>query len=263
MVLDERSPRLHLGCGAHVVPGWINIDGSWNARLSNSPAVRALFRLIRALPEHARDARHASGILGHDLRKPLPFRDGSVVAIYSCDLLEHLYRTEAQSLLSECRRVLAPGGVIRLIVPDLRAMVEEYLGARELWYPPEKRRPTRADLLNERLLFRPASPTRGNLAYRLYRFFTDFHDHKWMYDEESLVTLVAEADFSEVEIRGPLQSRIAGIEAIELPYKIEGGEGVCVEAIRPGATDGTQRASKGFAEVPMSSRMTRRIASES
>ena len=42
-------------------------------------------------------------------------------------MLEHLDRAEARSFLGECLRVLAPGGILRLAVPDLRNAAYQYL----------------------------------------------------------------------------------------------------------------------------------------
>lgn len=66
-------------------------------------------------------------VLVRDLRKPLPFRENAFSVVYASHVLEHLYLVEAQRLLCECRRVLKSGGVIRLVVPDLRSIIAEYL----------------------------------------------------------------------------------------------------------------------------------------
>ncbi len=50
----------------------------------------------------------------------MPFDDGAVDEIYACHILEHLsYQGELQKALKECRRVLKPGGVFRISVPNL------------------------------------------------------------------------------------------------------------------------------------------------
>lgn len=48
----------------------------------------------------------------------LPFEDGKFSHIYSEHFLEHLFLDESLEILRECYRVLAPGGFIRLVVPD-------------------------------------------------------------------------------------------------------------------------------------------------
>jgi len=54
----------------------------------------------------------------HDLREPLPLPDGSVAQIHTEDFLEHIRPAEIVALLTECHRVLRPGGRLRIAVPD-------------------------------------------------------------------------------------------------------------------------------------------------
>ncbi|GAI97240.1 unnamed protein product, partial [marine sediment metagenome] len=54
----------------------------------------------------------------HDLRNPLPLPDGSVTRIHSEDFIEHISVSEIKVLLVECFRLLKPGGMMRIGVPD-------------------------------------------------------------------------------------------------------------------------------------------------
>jgi predicted SAM-dependent methyltransferase len=91
--------HLHLGCGPKYLSGFVNVDGN-------------LFR--------KRD-------VWLDLRNGLPFRSNSVASIYSSHVFEHLYAEELAALLRECHRVLAPGGFLRAVVPDMAVAVRAYL----------------------------------------------------------------------------------------------------------------------------------------
>ena len=94
-----RNTKLHLGCGDHHLEGWWNVD------------------------------LERQGDLQADLSRSIPVRSGSVDYIHSEDFLEHVDLPRGRHLLSECFRVLRPGGVLRLLTPDLRAIVERvYLG---------------------------------------------------------------------------------------------------------------------------------------
>jgi SAM-dependent methyltransferase len=96
--------RLHLGCGDTRKPGWVNIDTH-------------------------------RGDLTLDLRMPLPFRDGSCAAIYSEHFLEHVdYPDATLRLLGECRRVLQPGGLFDIGVPDTEWPLLEYAGVSQEGY---------------------------------------------------------------------------------------------------------------------------------
>jgi predicted SAM-dependent methyltransferase len=87
--VGEGPVRLHIGCGQQAMPGWINID--------NQP----LPGVDRVL----------------DVRQGLPFRGAA--AIYAEHFLEHLTLDDGLAFLRECRRALAPSGVLRLSTPNL------------------------------------------------------------------------------------------------------------------------------------------------
>lgn len=103
---DRQARHLHLGCGPKYLPGFVNIDAN--------PRVRTDLWL--------------------DVRCGLPFPDASVDSIYSTHMLEHLYPDELEELLSECVRVLKPGGGLRIVVPNLASAVEAYRQRREGWF---------------------------------------------------------------------------------------------------------------------------------
>lgn len=92
------ADKLNLGCGSRVIRGWTNLD------FESGP-----------------------GVTAHDLRKPLPFPDGRFQFVYHSHVLEHLDREDARRLLTECNRVLKPGAILRVVVPDLEAKARLYL----------------------------------------------------------------------------------------------------------------------------------------
>ena len=63
--------------------------------------------------------------LGHDVRA-LPFRDDSVDEIRASHVLEHIPYREALPTVEHWFRVLKPGGIIRIAVPDFDKIVEWY-----------------------------------------------------------------------------------------------------------------------------------------
>jgi predicted SAM-dependent methyltransferase len=90
--------KLHLGCGwRNFGPDWVHID--------------------------AGDYTH----LDHDSVTDLSHIENNTVSlIYSSHMLEYLDRDEAHMVLQEWRRVLRPGGTLRLAVPDFESMVKLY-----------------------------------------------------------------------------------------------------------------------------------------
>lgn len=68
--------------------------------------------------------------LGHWGSEPLPFPDCSFDEVYSSHTLEHVPWFRSVEALRELSRVLKPGGVVELWVPDFRYVVECYLRGR-------------------------------------------------------------------------------------------------------------------------------------
>lgn len=61
----------------------------------------------------------------------LPLADDAAEVVYSSHFLEHIPREDVPQFLEECRRILKPGGTIRLVTPDLENICRAYLKARE------------------------------------------------------------------------------------------------------------------------------------
>ena len=62
-----------------------------------------------------------------NLLKRLPFSDNSFDVAYSSHFLEHLSKDNAIRFLSEVKRVLKVGGIVRIVVPDLENAINEYI----------------------------------------------------------------------------------------------------------------------------------------
>jgi ubiquinone/menaquinone biosynthesis C-methylase UbiE len=190
---------------------------------------------LRLVPTSCLDRDWDSDVFVHDVRKGLPFENNSLSAVYSSHMLEHLYFEEARRLLDECYRILEPRGVLRIVVPDLGAIVADYCGgtpgvrreqdARDDVYA--------ADRLMERLLMRKPCPPSGSLAFRAYTALKDFHSHKWMYDGDSLSGYFGRAGFVDIGHKEFRESLITGIEEVEMPDRVLNGNGICVEGVKP------------------------------
>jgi SAM-dependent methyltransferase len=66
-----------------------------------------------------------------DATQRWPFEDGSLEIVYADNMIEHIPLEAARVMLAEAYRCLRPGGVIRLVTPDLRKHVELYLSGEE------------------------------------------------------------------------------------------------------------------------------------
>ena len=91
--------KLNIGCDENYKPGWINIDLAGNVDLSL------------------------------DMREPIPLSSSSVSFLYSEHFFEHLdYPYDACRFLSEAYRLLEPGGIFSVGVPDTRWPLLDYAG---------------------------------------------------------------------------------------------------------------------------------------
>jgi SAM-dependent methyltransferase len=127
-VTPPRGARLNLGCGHNAVDGWDNYDRSPMMIMRKLPLLRTV--LLKAKVLHAEHMNlWPESIIRRDLSKPLPYADGTAEAVYSSHMLEHLYLDDARALLAECFRVLRPGGIIRLAVPDGEMWARDLIAA--------------------------------------------------------------------------------------------------------------------------------------
>jgi len=67
-----------------------------------------------------------------DLTRPLPFDDASFDGIFCEHVIEHFDLEQGKAILAECRRILCPGGVLRVIVPDGAILMRAYFDAPEM-----------------------------------------------------------------------------------------------------------------------------------
>ncbi len=63
--------------------------------------------------------------------EPLPFGDGIADRIVTSHFLEHLSPERWEAFFAECRRVLKPGGTLRIHVPNLDGIIEAYHRLRD------------------------------------------------------------------------------------------------------------------------------------
>jgi predicted SAM-dependent methyltransferase len=96
--------KLNIGCGGNRKKDWVNID---------------LFRI----PDLT------TSDLTLDIREPIPLSSGSCQFIYSEHFFEHLgYPDEAKHFLAESFRLLEPGGIFSVGVPDAEWTLLAYAG---------------------------------------------------------------------------------------------------------------------------------------
>jgi predicted SAM-dependent methyltransferase len=156
--------HLHLGCGPKYLPGFVNIDAN---------------------PFHKID-------MWLDVRNGLPFPSGQIQSVYSTHTFEHFYPDELQHVLTECFRVLKPGGGIRLVVPNLESAIAAYTQKRHEWFYDEF--PRHFD----------------SLGGRFSNFVFCDGQHRTAFDATYLDEVLRAAGFRQVEESAEGKSRVYG-----------------------------------------------------
>lgn len=102
-----------------------------------------------------------------DITRPLPFPDASIDIVYLEEVIEHVSRAQGAGLLRECRRILKPGGTLRLTTPSLDYFVRLPLDD-----------PRRVREIND---------------------IFHLHGHRHIYSESEMGSLLTETGFSRVK----------------------------------------------------------------
>ncbi|MFA6961805.1 MAG: methyltransferase domain-containing protein [Opitutaceae bacterium] len=179
---DAAAPSLNLGCGLNVLPDWMNTD---------------LF------PE-------LSSIIALDATRPFPFPDASFTFVFSEHMIEHVPFADARRMLAEIRRVMQPGGVVRIATPDLARVVALYEDTPE----------TIAYRHWSRALHSRPGPG-GDRCHVINSLFYG-HGHRFLYDNETLSALLVEAGFHSPVRHVPGESLRPELRNIEHHGKVIG-----------------------------------------
>jgi predicted SAM-dependent methyltransferase len=155
--LATRTPlRLNLGSGFAPVPGWVNID------LAGAPVD-----------------------VPWNLKRGVPFADGTVDAVFSEHVFEHIPLAGAHALAADAVRALRPGGIFRVAVPDAGALLRSYAGTDdETW-----------------------ALSRSTRMQSVMSLFYG-NGHTTMYDEELLTTFCELAGLTDVRVRAYRESAL-------------------------------------------------------
>ena len=166
--VDQRTRgiKLHVGCGPCLLEGWINLD-------------------VHPAP------------LATNVLWGLPFPEGSVRLVFLSHLLEHLfYPNDVMPFLGEIFRVLEPGGVVRIIVPDIAQYIDAYQNSDAEFFAERRQHwgagDGRTTRLENFLAYAGAGPDPAWL----------FQAHKFGYDFETLSRALERAGFVDMRPSG-------------------------------------------------------------
>jgi len=158
--------KLHVGCGKRFIPGFVHVDQV--------------------------DFSHVDHV--QDIRRLPNFADNTASLIYACQVIEYFDREEVLGILADWRRVLAPGGILRLSVPNFAMICKLY----------------QSGLALDKFL--------GTLYGRIPDGKGGFVYHRTTYDEFSLRELLGSLAFSDIHLWDWRQTEHADVDDFSQAY---------------------------------------------
>lgn len=180
---ETSEPKLHIGCGSHLLEDWLNSD--------KTPI--------------------SANVMYLDAARAFPFADATFAYVYAEHMIGLLSFQQAGAMLRECFRVLAPGGKIRIVTPDIAFVIAMY----------EERPPS--ELQRQYMEWFSAeykSPRSGGIF--LINYFTKAYG-KFTYDESTLYEAMRSAGFSDIVRRDLNESDDATLRNLENDGRLPNG----------------------------------------
>ena len=165
---------LEFGAGGTKRNGWITTDVTW------------------------RSANHL------DVTATWPMADETVDFLFSDNVVEHLSLSGARVAFREACRVLKPGGILRVVTPDIGELTRAYLSV------PEESDGLKTQLLEEGYL------VENQVDLLRFAFQDDGHASGYLWDKDALETELRSAGFSGVVFHAPGQSKHAQLRNLDL-----------------------------------------------
>lgn len=192
------EPKLQIGGGWSRLDGWLNSD-------------------LALVP----------GVLRMDASRTFPLPSDTFAFVFSEHMIEHIPYEAALTMLRECFRVMRLGGVIRVVTPDFRAVAALH---NQPWSPIQQ---AYFDFFRQHFIPEDHPPLPGALTNAMFRCW----GHSFIYDEETLCTILETAGFSKVVRHKVGDSKYPQLRSLENEKRYPPGlldyESIAVEAIKP------------------------------
>jgi len=184
----------NIGCGGNILDGFLNVDYGWRR-----------------------------GSVCWDITKGLPIKTHSLDGLFCEHALEHFeWRVAVDTILPEFKRVLRPGGTLRIVVPDAEYAIDQYNAARDAgetaarWDKPR--------MSADRLHLTPMAKVNNHFR-RIYEPYE--MGHKFMYDYQTLEYFLELSGFRDIQRTKFMEGRDA---RLLVDYEKRREESLYVEA---------------------------------
>jgi len=211
--MDEKKLYVHYGCGQCAPTEWKNFDVSPTLRIQNTPVLGWLMRnnLGQVFDKNVQYG---------DITKGLPgIKDNSVDGAYCSHVLEHMSLNDFRKAIANTYKMLKPGGTFRLIMPDLKVLVDDYLADKAKGDPEASVRFIKRTIMG--MDERP--PTLKGRATQAFGYL----GHLWLWDNESAINELQKVGFKNIrqiefnDSPDPMFKLVENKERFELCVKLE------------------------------------------
>ena len=170
--------KLQIGSGPNHIPGWLTTD---------------------IVPR-------SNDVVYLDATQPFPMADGTFDYVFSEHLIEHISWQNGLRMLRECRRVLNPGGIVRIATPDLAVMLGLYREDRDALAD------RYIEWITDRFL---PDIEMYKASFVINNAFRNW-GHQFLYDEELLEMAMRQAGFTDIVRFAPGESAHTDLRGIEM-----------------------------------------------
>ena len=174
---------VHYGSGTSAPTDWINFDSSPTLRIQKTIIIGRLFKrfLNVVFPQNV--------LLG-DIVNGLRITDNSCDGIFCSHVLEHLCHADLIIAINNTYKMLKPGGIFRMVLPDMEFYCNEYLSSLK-----NNKSDACFKLMQDSLL---GSKNRKKGFLNFIQSFYGNANHLWMWDYNSLSNVLLDAGFKKI-----------------------------------------------------------------
>ena len=174
---------LQYGCGFSNPTGWENYDSSPTLRIQRTP-------ILGKIMKSSLNVLFPNNIKYGDIVNGLNVSKNTYDGIYCSHVLEHLSYYDLKKTLKNTYEYLKPGGIFRMVLPDLEVLCREYVNEVNKKNPISSLR-----FMNDSLL--GVTERKRGLKQTLINMLGN-SKHLWMWDYYSLSEELREVGFLDI-----------------------------------------------------------------
>lgn len=225
---------LNLGCGTKTSEHCVNVDYSMYMTLRQNAWALPLVAPVIGADRVERIKMMRGTMVRQNLKNGLPFAAGFADAAYHSHVMEHIPRDAVLGFQKEILRVLKPGGIQRICLPDLEQLVQEYtrsLAGDDMTSETSRQHDTHVAAIFEQCVRDMPGGAQGRSGMRVLAEKVLLGDarargetHRWMWDRVNIRAVLAEAGFTDITVQHWNRSAIPGWADMGLERSSDGSE---------------------------------------